>query len=300
MVISEHASTGRWRRLAPRSLASIHRAWRAAGREAGALRGVDSLRTLLDLDSWSLRWTFARFVMERRLGIPYRGQLAPDESGTRILRDGYWFEPRAGTADREVLGPFHEVQTRRLLHRRFVRKPRGGVFIDVGAHCGSFSIPYERFFERVLSIEPLPDNSRVLTRNIELNHLSEKIQVFDVAAGALDTTATLFVCRDELSSLVPSRAGSKPAGVRIRPVDDMLSEAGVSPAAVRLLKADVEGAELQVLSGARRLLDAASPTVVLEANTESSARALEQFMRGVGYVFVRITNRRNVWFERDP
>jgi FkbM family methyltransferase len=262
------------------------------------IRGVDTLRTLRDLESWSLRMTFARFVVERRLGLPYRGQLAPAETAPRVKRDGYWFEPRYGTADREVLAPFHEVQTRRFLRGRFARTRRRGVFVDVGAHCGSFSIPFESFFDRVLSIEPLPDNCGAIARNIELNGLPRKIHVFNVAAGAAEGEGTLFVNGDELSSLLSVRAPSNPMSVQVRPLDDLLREASVSAGDVRLLKVDVEGAELQVLAGARRLLDAACPIVVLEANTPDAARAVEMFMRNIGYVLVRVTDRRNLCFER--
>jgi hypothetical protein len=134
-------------------------------------------------------------AVERRLGRPYRGALASTETGARITRDGYQFEPRAGTSDRDVLYAFNEVQTRWFLRQRFARGRSGGVFLDVGAHCGSFSILLESFFDTVLAIEPLPGNYRALERNIELNELGRKIRMFNVAAGAEHANARFFVKR---------------------------------------------------------------------------------------------------------
>jgi FkbM family methyltransferase len=273
-------------------------AWRAFGRRVAGIQGVDTLRTLRDLESWSLRYTFARFVVERRLGLPYRGLLAPSEAGAFVRRDGYWFEPRAGTADRAVLWPFDEVQTRRFLRNRLGRAPRGGVFVDVGAHCGSFSILFERFFDRVLAVEPLPDNCRAMKHNLELNGLEQKITLFEAAAGEAEALGTLFIHGDALSSLLPDRDASRPMSVQIRALDDLLRDAAVSAESVRLLKVDVEGAEPRVLAGACRLLAAASPLVVLEANTPDAAATLEKSMKEMGYELVRVADRRNFCFER--
>src|ERR1700730_8268395 len=91
---------------------SVYASWRALVRRVDTLHGVPSLRMLAGLDSWSLRWRYVRFVIERRLGIPYRGQLAPVQTTARVRRLGYEFAPRGGSADRDVLSPFNEVQTR--------------------------------------------------------------------------------------------------------------------------------------------------------------------------------------------
>jgi FkbM family methyltransferase len=274
--------------------------WYALVRRVDAFRGVSTLRTLRGLDSWSHRWTYFRFVVESRLGIPYRGALAPTESSPRVTRDGYQFEPRDGTVDREVLYPFHEVQTRSFLRRHFAGRRAGGVFVDVGAHCGSLSIPFESFFEKVLSIEPLPDNYRALERNIALNDLQPKITAFNLAAGATNARGTLFIEKDDTSSLIRMEAPAGSLDVTVRPIDDVLNDEGVQAAEVRLLKVDVEGAEMDVLAGARDLLEKGSPILVLEANTAAAKNSLEMFMERMGYLLVRIADGRNLCFRRFP
>ena len=279
---------------------SAKASWRALIRKVDSLRGVGTLRTIRGLDTWSLRWTYARFKVTTKLGLPHGGMLAPTGTAPRATREGYEFEPRDGTSDRDVLWPFNEVQTRWLVRRRFAHGPPGGVFIDIGAHCGSFSIPFESFFDTVLSIEPLPDNYRALQRNIGLNDLEGKLRALNVAAGASPASGVMFVKADDTSSLVFPEGSSGTVGVEIRTLDDMLADEAIRPAEVRLLKADVEGYELEVLAGARRLLAEGSPVVVLEANTDAAKQSLEARMAQSGYELVRVADGRNLFFERFP
>jgi FkbM family methyltransferase len=277
----------------------LYARWHAFLQRVDAFRGAGSLRTLRGLGSWPLRWTFARFVVESRLGIPNHGLLAPTGTEPRVVRDGYTFEPRDGTTDRQLLWHFHEVQTRWLLRRYLAASGSGGVFVDVGAHCGSLAIPFESCFDSVLAIEPMPDNYRALERNISLNGLERKIRLLKVAAGAASGVGTLFIKEAELHSLLPLDAPEGTLEVEIRRVDDLLEAAGIRSADVRLLKADVEGAELQVLEGARRLLEEGAPLVVLEANTPSAMKELEDRMSPLGYVLLRVADNRNLFFARS-
>jgi len=278
----------------------LYRAWCALARAADRLPGVQSARTLAGLDSWRNRGTFARWIVERRLGIPFREAHARENPGRWLTRDGYVFEPREGSPDRQVLDAFHEVQTRAFVRAQLGRRPAGGIFIDVGAHCGGFSIPFESHFAQVIAIEPLPGNYRALERNIALNRLEAKLRAFNVAAAEARAHARFFIDGDEKSSLVPTERATQVIDVEMRSVDELLDQAGARAADVRLVKIDVEGAELRVLNGARRLLAAASPIVILEANTPAARRDLETFMGGIGYVVRRVTDGRNLCFKRRP
>jgi len=256
---------------------------------------VGTLRVLRALGSWSHRFTYARFVVEDTLGMPYRGQLAAKRT-TR--EDGFRFDPREGTADREVFGPFHEVETRSLLSEILAAQCHGGAFVDVGAHVGSMSIPFSTHFDRVLAIEPLPTNCRALQKNILLNGLESKIRVINAAAGVGPSSAVLHVRGDEQSSLVMNESASESISVQLRTVDELVSETGISAANVRLLKVDVEGAEMDVLKGASNLLCAGSPLVVVEAITPTARKRLQHHLVGLGYRLIRVTDRRNLCWLR--
>lgn len=52
-------------------------------------------------------------------------------------------------------------------------------FIDIGANNGviTFGLLLNRFFEKSIAIEPEPSNFMRLEKNVELNHLSEKVEL---------------------------------------------------------------------------------------------------------------------------
>lgn len=57
--------------------------------------------------------------------------------------------------------------------------PPDGVFIDVGAHVGKYSIAFGKRLRRglVVAIEPMPSNIKALIENIKLNKLDNVIVV---------------------------------------------------------------------------------------------------------------------------
>ena len=60
--------------------------------------------------------------------------------------------------------------------------------IDIGANIGSICIPAIKrgIFKNCLAVEPEPYNFDLLTKNIFINNLSNKIQTFNVALGQFD------------------------------------------------------------------------------------------------------------------
>jgi FkbM family methyltransferase len=137
----------------------------------------------------------------------------------------------------------------------------GGVFVDVGAHWGYFSLLAAALVGptgRVVSVEADPRIHRVLARNIALNGLGHVAGVH-AAAAAEPGVLTLSGFDEAESNWGVSRVVSGPEGLRrfevpARPVDGLLDEQGVG--AVDLLKMDIEGAEALALAGMRAGLQA--------------------------------------------
>jgi FkbM family methyltransferase len=262
-------------------------------------RGIDSVRTFFALQSPGYRWRFLRHVAAR-LGFPKprEGLLRPESSGI-VDFEGYRFEMRPGTVDRVVLSPLHELLTRRFLARRLRGAQGTGVFVDVGAHCGSMAIPFERFFARVLALEPLPINFEALQKNIQLNDLAGKVSAFNLAAGQRTERAKLHLTGDDSTSSL--KAGGEEIGsveVDIEPLDELLRRSSIAFADVRLLVVDVEGAEAEVLRGACELLGKGRPCVVAEANDPLHAAENAKLMASFGYRELYRLDGRNFVFER--
>ena len=66
--------------------------------------------------------------------------------------------------------------------------------VDIGANIGSICIPAVKrgIFKNCLAIEPEPYNFDLLTKNIFINNLSNKIQTFNFALGQFDNEKIKF------------------------------------------------------------------------------------------------------------
>lgn len=144
----------------------------------------------------------------------------------------------------------------------------GGVFYDIGAHVGFFTVLGARLVGeqgRVYTFEPLPANVAALRHNLALNAFPH-VELFDAAVSETAGESGL--------QLVGNSTGPKllEAGVRedsrgtitVRTValDALLAAGQIQPATV--MKVDVEGAEIEVMRGARQLLTQHRPVVICE------------------------------------
>ena len=130
----------------------------------------------------------------------------------------------------------------------------GGNFVDVGANLGYFTCLLGKLAGPtgiVLSVEPEPNNLKLLENNIAINLLTEKIKVFPVALGAEVGTATLNLYKNSnrgRHSLINKGTGGT-IEVPIRKLDDLVDETFFPGQRIDFLKIDVEGYEPFVVQG---------------------------------------------------
>lgn len=139
---------------------------------------------------------------------------------------------------------------------------RPGLFIDVGANYGEFSLIPAALGLPCIAIEP---NPRVGVCLRETFAGRSNVQVLDVAASNRSGTTTFFFCESATGS--GSLARDIPAGeardfsasiqaraVRAVTLDELAGETEAVRTHGLVLKIDVEGFEKEVLEGAARLL----------------------------------------------
>jgi FkbM family methyltransferase len=189
----------------------------------------------------------------------------------------------------------YEPQETQLVRR--LLEP-GGVFIDVGAHWGYFSLlAIDRVGRsgRVVAIEADPRIYRTLARNFALNGLTNAVAVH--AAAAAEPGVLTLAGYDEtqgnwgLSRLAGGGAAAVPGTtfeVPSRRIDDLLDEQRI--ATVDLLKMDIEGAEVLALQGMRsglqsgryrRILLELHPAAIRDFGTDAAAVVGD--LTGAGY-----------------
>lgn len=165
--------------------------------------------------------------------------------------------------------------------RALVDPFKGELFVDVGAHMGTWAIRATRGFERVVAFEPQPETNRILRTNVALNNLSN-ISVFRAALSNVD---------GEIKTSWKEGFRGVTRSVRV-PVTT-LDSFRLKPS---LLKIDTEGNELAVLLGALETLRG-RPRIIVETHPFSaSSRNVGQYLEGLGYS-VRNIKRRNRFNE---
>lgn len=173
-----------------------------------------------------------------------------------------------------------------------------GVFVDVGANVGWFSllVAAHRPGAAVWAVEPMPGTAAALRRTLAESRLSS-VLVHQVALSSAPGSADLVATADSAFAHLPASGGSRSAAGRAIPpgaglvtcsvvtLDQMWTEAGRPR--VDAVKVDVEGVEPEVLRGGTALLRRCRPLLVVEAPTPAEVAAVEDVLGPLAYRRVR-------------
>lgn len=182
----------------------------------------------------------------------------------------------------------------------------GGVFVDIGANAGAYSLWAHRAAcgrVRVLAIEPDPEMRRRLQFNLATNGIAE-VEVCPVALSDRDGVGALLVNpRQRGENTLVAEQARQAGGERVaqtvplKTLLGLLQEHGVT--SVDVLKIDIEGHELPVM---RHFFSHAPPGLwprlaITESRRETAA-PIESLFAQRGYRQV-LSTALNVAFERE-
>ena len=155
----------------------------------------------------------------------------------------------------------------------------GGVFVDVGASTGIYSLKAAQHFGAggvVLALEPFPEVCAVLQRNVDANRF-RTVRVRCLCAGAHTGVRTLWLNgeRPSLFSIARRLDGARGLSVLTVALDDLLRWEGLDR--VDYLKIDAEAAEEEILAGARATIDRCRPIIQMEISVRPFRAALPAY-----------------------
>jgi FkbM family methyltransferase len=193
-----------------------------------------------------------------RLGVPAEGILALDRGGGAVaqlridLRHTLY-----GAIARDAAGGGYEPETSALIDRIV---PDGGVFFDVGANWGPFTLLVAArpgFAGRVVAFEPLVAVRAELASLVAQAGLTDRVAVRGEALSDLFGQGRM--TSGWHSALARLGAGEGGERVAVARLDDL----DLPPPDV--IKIDIEGHEARALEGARATIEKSRPLIVLES-----------------------------------
>ena len=124
------------------------------------------------------------------------------------------------------------------------------LIFDIGANCGAFTLPLATSAapgSRIVAFEPNPIMAERLRTNLDLNGLTEKVEVAEVALGESNGEASLHLVESNLGqSSLRAVDSVKSISVAVRPLVHYLPDQS-QLYDIFVIKVDVEGFEDQVL-----------------------------------------------------
>ena len=127
-----------------------------------------------------------------------------------------------------------------IIKKHFFTVPSDGVFLDIGANLGCYTVNLADTFNRVISFEPAPIAWKILAANIQSNELSN-CQLIKKGVGSENKYTNLNIIPNNsgLSSIDNNIVGGIATPIEIVRLDDTIDPKDN----IRLIKIDVEGYE---------------------------------------------------------
>jgi FkbM family methyltransferase len=159
---------------------------------------------------------------------------------------------------------------------RFVLAHSGGVFFDIGANIGSYTlIAAEQANAIVVSFEPHPISFRLLQFNVNLNSRTN-VRLYNIALSNEQLLAFLTDVPELSVNRLTGISNGTELVVQCDTLDHFCEDQQIIP---KLVKIDVEGHEVSVLEGFRRHVDSVDALMVENGD---SAGVLS-FLKGRGF-----------------
>jgi FkbM family methyltransferase len=190
----------------------------------------------------------------------------------------------------------HEPETTTAFYQRAVS---ARTTLDIGAHVGYFALlaGLANPGGRVFAFEPLDRVRERLTRNVELNGLTN-VQIRPVALGRGSGTAAFFHVPDGIPSS-SSLSGEfmrsiidtdrlVTSDVEVTTVDEFVAQEGLA-GTVDLVKIDTEDTEDQVLEGMTKTLAGDRPAIFCEVLKDGTGQRIEEIVGRFDYELFLLT-----------
>ncbi len=176
-----------------------------------------------------------------------------------------------------MFGTWYEEEELKLMAEHF----DGGTFVDIGANVGNHTLYAALVMKaaKVMSFEPNPPAFKACQYSVLLNHLADRVEVFNLGLSDVDERAHIRWSGERNLGATQLETGD--GTLVLKRGDDLL--AGEEPS---LIKIDVEALEMKVLGGLRGTLQRARPLLFVEVDF-ANEKEFRAFLRSADYEIVK-------------
>lgn len=175
----------------------------------------------------------------------------------------------------------HEYELRQKIIN-LIGKNKGGIFIDVGANVGIYTIDLSKYFDLVYAVEPWYYEE--LEKNLK-DYGVENVVVIPKAAWDFNGKVFIGINRYDNGVEVP-KVGHYDKIVESVRLDDEIGKP------FRLLKIDVEGEAIHVLRGMPNIISNSYGIAVIEVHNHNESHSTYLFMKEYGWKLKETWNER--------
>lgn len=188
------------------------------------------------------------------------------------------FPKDPGISRELALYKVHEPLATKLLMETL--KP-GMNAVDIGGNIGYYAMLEARLVGprgKVIAIEPMPENSAQLCKNVEANGY-QNIHIHKVAIGDQDGSALIYISgKSNWHSMRPTTSTIGELKVRVATLDSLLAPYDLP--SVDLVRMDLEGYEVTAIEGMKRTLVKYGPRLLVELHPHLvGTAAIEKYLR---------------------
>ena len=191
------------------------------------------------------------------------------------------FPKDPGISRELALYKVHEPLATKLLMETL--KP-GMNAVDIGGNIGYYAMLEARLVGpagKVIAIEPMPENSAQLSKNVEANGY-QNIHIHKVAIGNKDGSALIYIAgKSNWHSMRPNSSSKGEIKVPVCTLDSLLVPYNLP--SVDLVRMDLEGYEVTAIEGMKRTLVKYGPRLLVELHPHLvGTAAIEKYLRCLG------------------
>ncbi len=236
-------------------------------------------------------------AMDRATKLTEQSRTVSAEPTVKRADGLFWYDRGRGYGD--SLGwQDHEKELKPIITELL---PQGGVFVDVGAHVGHYTLRLASRASQVYAVEANPDTMTILRKNLHLNEIGN-VYTYQFAAWDSDTRLALSDPNKQQGGGSTRTVTTSESGVFNIPahrLDDVFDHVD----RIDLIKFDVEGADLVAIEGARGLLERHEPVLFIECHDYAGYydRAdLEALLTDLGYTWEIAFSYDTHWHPDGP